>query len=919
MKKRYTCQVEKLIKDLTYIYSNNYPNNIEYFFSIIENIMDNIELYEKNTQLLFAKSLVELGEYFSENSKNLKNNKNKNKKDIDLHEEEMTKILNHFFTCILKLEKTVSDEHCKYLNQLIDSLVNNNYRIEFKKELINFANNLGKFGQSYTNRRYSVYFCTVLIRIGSNTQNELYKRLLFLCEDTDRVVKFEIIYQIRYLIKECSSQYCKDNILQHINIYLDEIELALKSTTVESLLVFDNLDKFIIIKNFKENLIEKIDQIIISDDYLTLQNDFYVFESIFNNLLNITLKNEKYRNIFIHLLKKYLKIFFLKKKIKDVENININENNNDENIEDESYSEENEIKLKLKTDYIIERFHEILNVFNEEKDIDFINELMKEGTKVFFQNENKDIFYKKYHLMINKLPLNSYNLSKNFLDKIFFFLKDDIDSTTIKNYYFFNSKNKNNSNINNFPKINPSMEACSPLLSSNKKSSYSNNNIYPYKNLYNMNNQKIDDDEEINKNSSNNSSNNNPIFKEYYLNEINNIFKEMLNIKNDEFIIFILCKFDSYYKTMIHLNDWRLTIEMIKALENLPKYFLYNHNKYKNFSEISIKLFGYCKNLLKNNLNITIEQEITNLLSELIQYDGVCRNEVVEYMRKNFLENKSFFRRRVYLLYSNSIFEKFSFKFIRDKQIYNDLYEKMLKNDNTLVQSWIIKLFNNYSVYEREVISLVKDIQEAQKKSENLDLLLNVEIKKYLVNANKNKKNIFNEYKNKNRFKGREFVKMDNEEEINKIEQDILNKKKKEDSESNNNNNVIHLNENKTKNTNKIKHLINGISISLNDNKKNSLKIYGNNKTKKDINIMGNFISNNNNNNNIYNYSNNNVNTSNNIPFRVTQRKSSMNYVRKNNLTKEFNVNNIKSSYNANKNTKKYYSKEKRNKYEHKV
>ena len=915
MKKRYTCQVEKLIKDLTYIYSNNYPNNTGYIFSIIENIMDNIELYEKNTQLLFAKSLVELGEYFSEGSKHLKHNKNKSKKDIDLHEEEMTKILNHFFTCILKLEKTVSDEHCKHLNKLIDSLVNNNYRIEFKREIIDFANNLGKFGQSYTNRRYSVYFCTVLIRIGSNTQNDLYKRLLFLCEDTDRVVKFEIIYQIRYLIKECSSQYCNDNILQHINVYLDEIELVLKSTTIESLLVFDNLDKFVIIKNFKENLLEKINEIIISDDYLTLQNDFYVFESIFNNLLNITKKNEKYRFLFIRLLKKYLKIFFLKKKVKDVENNNNNENNNDDNnIEDESYNEENEIKLKLKTNYIIDRFDEILNVFNEEKDIDFINELLKEGTKVFFQDENKDIFYKKYHLMINKIPPNSYNLSKNFLDKIFFFLKDDIESITIKNYYFFNPKNKNNSGGNNFTNMNKSAEVCSPLLSLNKKTSYSNNNIYPYKNLYYMNNQQIDDDNDKNKNNGN-STNSNSLFKEYYLNEINNIFKEMLNLKNDEFIIFILCKFDSYYKTMIHLKDWRLTIEMIKALEYLPKYFLYNNNKYKNFSEVSTKLFGYCKSLLKTNINISIEQEITNLLSELVQYDSVCRRDVIEYMRKNFLENKSYFRRRVYLLFCNSIFEKFSFKFIRDKLIYNDLYEKLLKNDNALVQSWIIKLFNNYSVYEREVISLVKDIQEAQRKSENLDLLLNIEIKKYLANANNYQKNIFNEYKNKNRFKGIEFVKMDNEEEIYKIEQDILNKKKKEDTEANNNNNVVvHSNENKMKSSNKIKHLINGIQISLSDNKKNNnLKLYGNSKPKKEINTIGNYISNHNtNNNNNINNNYNNINTASNIPSRVSKRKSSMNSVRKNNLTKEFNGNNVKSNNNTNNKTKKYYSKEKK-------
>ena len=906
MNKRYTCQVEKLIKDLTYIYSNNYPNNTEYIFSVIENIMDNIELYEKNTQLLFAKSLVELGNYFSGNGQHGKNiNKIKKKdKDIDLHEDEMTKIINHFFTCILKLEKTVSDEHCKYLNQLIDSLVKNNYRIDFKKEIIDFANNLGKFGQSYTNRRYSVYFCTVLIRIGINTQNELYKRLLFLCEDTDRVVKFEIIYQIRYLIKECSAQYCFDNILQHINVYLEDVELVLKSTTIESVLVFDNLDKFIEIKNFQENILEKINEIINCDDYLSLQNDFNVFESIFNNLLNISSKNEKYRNIFIHLLKKYLKIYFMKKKIKDVEK-NSNEINNDENSEDDSSSEENEKKLNLRTDYIIEKFPEILNVFNEDKDTDFIVELMKEGTKVFFQTENRDIFYNKYHLMINKLPPGNYNLSKNFLDKVFFFMRDDVDSATIKNYYFFNSKNKHNSN-NNFSNISSSVDVCSPLLSSNKKTSNSNNNLYPYKNLYNINYQQFDNDK-IN-NISGNNGNNDLVFKEYYLNEINNIFKEMLNIKNNEFIVFILCKLDSYYKTMIHLNDWRIIIEMIKALENLPKYFLYNYNRYKNFSEISIKLFGYCKILLKNNLNITIEQEITNLLSELIQYDSICRKDVVEYMRNNFLEDKSYFRRRLYLLYSNSIFEKFSFKFIRDKLIYNDLYEKLLKNDNTLVQSWIIKLFNNYSVYEREVISLVKEIQESQKKNENLDLLLNVEIKKYLVNANNYQKNIFNEYKNKNRFKGREFLKMDNEEEISKIEQDIHNKKKKEDSDINTNVNFSY--ESKSKNSNKIKNLINGIQISLNDNKKNNNKNYINSKQKKDKdnNTNGNYISNNNNFN-----SNNNNNNINNIPNRATQRKTSMNYVRKTNFTKEFNNNNIKNNYNTNKNNnKKYYSKEKK-------
>ena len=639
--------------------------------------MENIELYEKNIQLLFAKSLVELGKYFS------KNNKNKSKKPIDLHEEEMTKILNHFFSCILKLEKTVSDEHCEYLNQLIDALVDNNYKIEFKKDIIDFADKLGKFGQSYTNRRYSTYFCTVLIRIGSNTQNELYKRLMNLCDDTDRAVKFEIIHQIRYLIKDCSPKYCEENILQYINIYLDDIELIFKSTIIESLLVFNNLDKFLEIPDFSDNLIKKIKEIIISDDDISLQNDFFIFISIFNNLLNISLKSEKYRKLFLNLLKLYLQIFFLKKKLKDIEN-----NNNSKDDEEESSDGENEVKMKLKTDYIVERFPEILNIFNEEKDIDFINELMKEGTKVFFKKENKDIFYKKYHLMINKIPLGNYALSKHFLDKVFFFLKDNIESSIIRNYYIYNPKNKNNLN-NSFSNNNINNEMNSPLLFYIKKTEISKN-IIPYKNLITLNSQQSEIECCKNMNINFNSE-----FKEYYLNDINNLFKEMLSIRNDEFIIFLLCKFDSYYIAMTSLNDWRISLEMIKSLENLPKYFLYNHNRYKNFSDVNKKTFEFCKNLLKNSINITIEQETTNLLVELMLYDSICRRDVIDYMRKEFLENKSFFRRRIYLLFNNNLFEKFSFKFIRDKLIYNDLFEKLLKNDNSIAQAWIIKLFRN--------------------------------------------------------------------------------------------------------------------------------------------------------------------------------------------------------------------------------
>ena len=96
-------------------------------------------------------------------------------------------------------------------------------------------------------------------------------------------------------------------------------------------------------------------------------------------------------------------------------------------------------------------------------------------------------------------------------------------------------------------------------------------------------------------------------------------------------------------------------------------------------------------------------------------------------------------------------------------------------------------------------------------------------------------KNIFNEYKSKNRFKSSEFNKIDFEDKIYKIENDILVRKKKEESEANNN--LITF-ENKINNKHKIKNLICGIQFSLHDNKKSNVKPNFHNKSKKKSNIF---------------------------------------------------------------------------------
>lgn len=119
MRKGYVCQKDYLIRNLTYFYFKNYPNNTSFIFSIITTIMEDIELYEKSSQMLFCESLKKLAEKFSE----------KRKDDKLDHSNEIFLILKHFLVGISKLEKSISDEYVINFNNLINTFCNNNFKI----------------------------------------------------------------------------------------------------------------------------------------------------------------------------------------------------------------------------------------------------------------------------------------------------------------------------------------------------------------------------------------------------------------------------------------------------------------------------------------------------------------------------------------------------------------------------------------------------------------------------------------------------------------------------------------------------------------------------------------------------------------------------------------------------------------------
>lgn len=405
LKKGYQCQKENLIKNFPYLYYKDYPSNKALIFSSISSLMENIELVDKKCQILLSESLCNL-------VKNLSKNENMSKNLV-----EIKKILMHFFIAISTLEKAVSDEYIINLNEIIKEFP---YKIKIDRDLIEYATSLGKFGQNVRNRKFSVYFCVCLIRLGNTKENDIYKRILLLSEDAEKSIQFEIAYQIRYLLKENNSEYCLKYLVPILNNYSNnENDLCFNSILIESVLIFNNFEK---IKNdpiFFGNLIKKIKDFFSINDFYTLSNDFNHLINIFLIILDSANSSEIIRKKFIDLIKQFLVKFYIDNEIKNSVNVT----------------------LTLKIDYFLLNYDKIITIFIKEKQQKFLNDMMLITINNYFSNQkNLSILYDKLDLIIDKLP-NEF-LNKNLIQKIFFFLNMK------ENNYYVSSNSIGSSNAN---------------------------------------------------------------------------------------------------------------------------------------------------------------------------------------------------------------------------------------------------------------------------------------------------------------------------------------------------------------------------------------------------------------------------------------------------------------------------------------
>jgi hypothetical protein len=147
LKKGSLVQKEAVINNIPYTI-----NNSEIFPKTIKYIMDNIDIWDPQLQFAFARSLRESIENIL-NSESVMN-----------IEKIILITIKFFIKTIANEEKNLSIEYVKNFNELVE-LLSERYRVNVTDDIIESSTVLGSFGKPTINRRYSVFFCTSLIRV----------------------------------------------------------------------------------------------------------------------------------------------------------------------------------------------------------------------------------------------------------------------------------------------------------------------------------------------------------------------------------------------------------------------------------------------------------------------------------------------------------------------------------------------------------------------------------------------------------------------------------------------------------------------------------------------------------------------------------------------------------------------------------
>lgn len=226
---------------------HQYLPNTSLFQSLLTYIINNLSLWDHQTQLIFPSFLYNTLSFFYKTPSYT----------CSFLSSITNTIFKHMLNAITIYNKNISEEYIHYFELIIELIHNeiNNKKlnIELKSELIEFVISLGKFGSSVFNRKLSLFFCTRLSLINKSVY--LFNRYILLSGDTEKEIQMQSAFELKYFLKV----YYDDDIMKNnhneenefvnciVDYYLKNIDKVIQCETICSLI--DNIN---IVSNNKQ-------------------------------------------------------------------------------------------------------------------------------------------------------------------------------------------------------------------------------------------------------------------------------------------------------------------------------------------------------------------------------------------------------------------------------------------------------------------------------------------------------------------------------------------------------------------------------------------------------------------------------------------------------------------------------------------
>ena len=617
------------------------------------------------------------------------------------------KILIHIFGTIPE----VDDKRASIFIETLNKILALNIQLKnFSNEFIDFTTGLGKFGQHVIKRKYCVYLSINILRLNNNYNEDIYKRIILLCEDCERMVKYECAFQLRYLYESINQFYYDKNSkyekLKNINDiyknYLDDMEISLRSIVIESILysikddIIQNSELIEIMNKHIKNIFNQDDNFLLDEDYQYL---ILIFTSLTNYLNDYGI--EVLNNNLFESYKIFLNNFIFSKRKKAFD-----------------YS------------FLFEIFDKVVIVIKKYKDNDLLN-------KLFNHIYSQSLFPPEMDDTLNLTNNSFYNSQSDFSEnnkfrKTFIILKN------VYKKLFYDNLSIILKELNNdfLPKL---------ILE----------NIFPFISNYK------DENNNKKKNNLNKKPNERTFVKEYSIKnemkeviyKIDEIFNVLKKINCVNFFYNFYINFDCFTKVLKNFIEdktnkhYNLIIKILKTLGDSIE-FLYNkfyNTKYEQYEIFISYIYNFGKQyLLPKISSFEINIQVVKLFIKIMKF-WIKREEIINLFNKDYSQNTSFYYRRIYLIFAENCFEYFSIEFIKKYKIYDNLLDlkdfdqvDIIKNQIEILLKKPILNNTEKQLSEKEIYDKESKILEERRKDENLFKLFGKN-KKY-----KNKKVINN-------------------------------------------------------------------------------------------------------------------------------------------------------------------------------